>query len=97
MKRLKVGDEDKNSRADKFVSAKYPKFARAAVSKLFSFGAVRRRGEQLKAGEKLKPGDELVIEDSLLVNKPPDIDIPIIYEDDDCVVINKPVGILSHS
>src|SRR5690606_15653822 len=26
-----------------------------------------------------------------------DIDIPVIYEDDDCVVICKPLGILTHS
>ena len=27
----------------------------------------------------------------------PDIELPIIFEDDDCVVINKPVGLLTHS
>ncbi len=29
--------------------------------------------------------------------KVPEIDLPVIYEDDDCVVINKPPGVLSHS
>jgi 23S rRNA pseudouridine1911/1915/1917 synthase len=27
----------------------------------------------------------------------PEIDLPVLYEDDDCVVIYKPVGVLSHS
>jgi 23S rRNA pseudouridine1911/1915/1917 synthase len=27
----------------------------------------------------------------------PTIDLPVLYEDDDCVVINKPIGVLSHS
>ena len=27
----------------------------------------------------------------------PDIELPIVYEDDDCVVINKPTGLLAHS
>jgi 23S rRNA pseudouridine1911/1915/1917 synthase len=27
----------------------------------------------------------------------PDIDLPILYEDADCIVMNKPVGVLTHS
>jgi 23S rRNA pseudouridine1911/1915/1917 synthase len=27
----------------------------------------------------------------------PDIDLPVLYEDDDCVVINKPAGVLTHT
>jgi 23S rRNA pseudouridine1911/1915/1917 synthase len=27
----------------------------------------------------------------------PIIDLPVLYEDDDCVVINKPIGLLTHS
>ena len=97
MKRLTVGRGDNWHRADKYVAFMYPQFARSAVAKLFDLGKVKKNGETLKGGDKLRPGDKLEVDDHLLVDEPPAIEIPILYEDSDCVVIDKPVGILSHS
>jgi 23S rRNA pseudouridine1911/1915/1917 synthase len=53
---------------------------------------------QLKPGYKLRGADQVQIdytpEDHV---QPADIDIEVLYEDKDCVVINKPVGLLTHS
>lgn len=51
-----------------------------------------------------KSGFMLKLTDKVVINYDPDelikienIDLPVIYEDDTAVVINKPVGLLSHS
>lgn len=55
-------------------------------------------GEQKKPGFKLRDSDEVTIDhqDSEL-DDVPSIELPIIYEDDDCLVINKPAGVLTHA
>ena len=53
---------------------------------------------QTKAGYKLRESDKVTVDyDTSQLEQIPDIDLPVLYEDDDCVVINKPVGVLSHS
>ena len=86
-------------RLDQYVIGQYPELSRAFAAKLIGQGNVLVNGEpQLKAGYKLRASDVIEIEyDEALKVDIPDIKLPVIYEDDDCVVINKPVGTLSHS
>jgi 23S rRNA pseudouridine1911/1915/1917 synthase len=59
---------------------------------------VRVNGKTItKSGHKITNNDMIVIEQDFKNQKIPKIDIPVIYEDDNCVVINKPVGLLAHS
>lgn len=83
-------------RADVFIAKKYPQFARSALKLLFKQGNVQLEGQIVKPGYKLKYGDKLTVNASILSAKP-EVDLPIIYEDEDVVVINKPSGILTHS
>lgn len=48
-----------------------------------------------KPGQKTKTGDTITF-DAILPKHPP-LKLPIIYEDSDCLVINKPSGVLTHS
>jgi len=51
-----------------------------------------------KAGYKLRPLDEVAVDfNEAELSEIPDIELEILYEDNDCVVINKPVGLLTHS
>lgn len=53
---------------------------------------------KFKISYRLRLGDEVVVDyDVDAVQIIPEIDLPILYEDDECVVINKPVGLLTHS
>jgi len=53
---------------------------------------------QLKAGYKVRPTDDIRITyNQAEQERIPDIELPVLYEDDDCVVIDKPVGLLTHS
>lgn len=86
-------------RLDQFVADKLPTISRASVSKLIDKGVVKVNGEvALKGGYKLRPHDVVEIDYEATVQPPvPDIELEILYEDDDCVVIIKPDGVLSHS
>lgn len=51
-----------------------------------------------KPGQKVKDADRIEVEyDPVSQTEVPEIDLPVLYEDRSCVVINKPLGILSHS
>lgn len=67
--------------------------------RLIEEGRVVVNGEVLvKAGYKVRTGDRIQITyDEAAQALIPQIDLPVLYEDDDCVVINKPVGLLTHS
>lgn len=86
-------------RLDQYVADMLPTISRASVSKLIDKGVVKVNGEvALKGGYKLKPHDEIEIDYEATVQPPvPDIELEILYEDNDCVVIVKPDGVLSHS
>jgi len=97
MKEFEVIADNAGVRADKFVAAQYPQFTRSALESLFDQKLVTINGLIPKASQKIKPGDKIAVDESLLKTAPPQIELPIIYEDDDVLVIDKPAGILTHS
>jgi 23S rRNA pseudouridine1911/1915/1917 synthase len=97
MKRYLVTENAAGQRADIFLAGKYPALSRSAVEKLFDEKLVRRGSETIKAGQKLRNGEEIKLDDSLLLKEPEQIELPIIYEDSDVIVIDKPEGVLTHS
>lgn len=86
-------------RLDVHLCSLFPSLSRASVQKLINEGRVMVAGAiQTKAGFKVKPGDKVKVDyDPDNLPPIPAIDLPILYEDDDCVVIDKPIGLLSHS
>jgi 23S rRNA pseudouridine1911/1915/1917 synthase len=89
----------RTQRLDQKVVELLPNLSRASTIKLIKNGRVTVNEEvETKAGYKLRTGDKINIDyDEKEASKVPDIKIPILYEDDDCVVIDKPIGLLSHS
>lgn len=85
-------------RLDQRVVALMPLLSRSFATKLINDGKVTVNGEVVtKGGTKLKPEDVVTIdyqEEEFVI---PAIKLPVLYEDDDCVVINKPIGLLTHS
>ena len=86
-------------RLDQRVVAMLPQLSRAYAAKLIETKRVSVNGQsQVKPGYKLRPDDEVTIEYDVAVEEHiPDIELEVLYEDNDCVVIYKPVGILTHS
>jgi 23S rRNA pseudouridine1911/1915/1917 synthase len=94
-----IASEDQHAkRLDIVVAAAMPRLSRAFVRKLSEQGKVLVHGESVKMGYKVREGDLIAIDyDEEQLGVIPAIDLPVIYEDDDCVVINKPAGILTHA
>jgi 23S rRNA pseudouridine1911/1915/1917 synthase len=84
---------------DQYVVRQIPAFSRSFATRIIEEGSVSVNGEpQLKAGYKIRPSDRIEITyDEAAQAAIPDIELPVLYEDKDCVVINKPVGLLTHS
>jgi len=85
------------TRADVLLAAAYPEYSRAALARLFDAGKVKLGDKELKSGDKIPAESTLTADVSVLQRPPEAIDLPILYEDDNCVVINKPVGVLTHA
>ncbi len=97
IKKFRVKLEDAGKRADVFVAEQFPEFARSSMRGFFEKGLALVNGLPEEPGDKLKLNDLVSVDTTPLVAKPEDIELPVIYEDDDVIVINKPAGILTHS
>ena len=97
MRRLKVSAKSAGKRADVVVAGSFPRFSRSALKALFKGGFVKIGQKLARPGHKLHAGETLVVNDSLLNSYPKSVKLPVIYQDDDVVVINKPAGVLTHS
>jgi len=84
-------------RADVLLADAYPQYSRAALAKLFSQDAVMVDDDPAKAGDKIKPGHDIEADISNLQKQAESITMPIIYEDENVVVVDKPAGIISHA
>ncbi len=97
MTSFRIGESDSGKRVDIVISNKYPEFSRSSLEKLFDAGHVHLNGKPVKASHKLHVGDKINVDETLLSKLPPDLELPVIYEDEDVLVINKPEGILTHA
>jgi 23S rRNA pseudouridine1911/1915/1917 synthase len=86
-------------RLDQYVVRQKPSLSRSSAVKLVEDGKVSvNDAVQFKPAYRVKPEDVIAIDyDETARAKVPHIDLPVLYEDDDCVVISKPAGVLSHS
>ena len=91
-------DPTATERLDQYVVGQIPGLSRSAAIKLIERGDVIVNGKAApKASYKVKPSDKIAVAYDQSAQTIPDIDLPVIYEDDDCAVINKPAGVLTHS
>jgi len=82
-------------RLDAYLAKNRPEFSRAVWQKYIEAGYVSIDGK--KATKTAQVSDESKISiDIPEINKKP-LDLPVIYEDDNVAVINKPAGVLTHS
>jgi 23S rRNA pseudouridine1911/1915/1917 synthase len=84
-------------RLDVYVATYFPEYSRAVWQKYITLGLVSVNGEVITAfAYELDEDDEVSVELPAEV-KIEEVDIPILYEDEDVIVINKPSGILTHA
>ena len=86
-------------RADLFLAKVLPDLTRSAAQKLLEEGRVYREDKPLKKNQRLDIGDQItvVIPDPVpLEAVPRDIPLDVVFEDEDVIVVNKPVGLVVH-
>lgn len=87
----------KKIRLDHEVVQRYPEFSRSTVQKYIKAGYVRLNGAVATT-----PKQEVTENDDIALVPPErtdtsDKELPIIYLDDNVIVVNKPAGVLTHS
>lgn len=93
-----VAQDITKTRLDVFVSAQVPEVSRGYVQRLINDEKVLVNGKKSSSNYIVKPADKIEIEYKTSdLTEIPSIDLPIIYEDQNVVVIDKPIGVLSHS
>ena len=96
---LIADNNDEGIRLDAFLAQKSGE-TRSRIQNLIKDGCVKRNGKAPgKAGEKLAAGDEIELtlpDPEPLEAVPVEMDIPIVYEDADIVVVNKPRALVVH-
>jgi 23S rRNA pseudouridine1911/1915/1917 synthase len=97
MLEYQVKRADEGARLDILVANLYPEFTRSSMESLFDKGLVAINNSLAKPSYKVRSGDTVMIDETYLKQQPESIELPIIYEDKDVIVINKPAGILTHS
>ncbi|HSX06971.1 MAG TPA: RluA family pseudouridine synthase [Candidatus Saccharimonadia bacterium] len=86
-------------RLDQKVVELIPELSRGFAARLIEDGKVTVNSTiQTKPGYKLRADSKVVVDYNIAeLAQIPEIELEVLYEDDDCVVINKPIGVLSHS
>src|ERR1700712_4650110 len=82
-----------------YLPSRYQDYSRSVIQKVIDAGAVLINGQPAKASSKVREGDLIRLwlpELSEKAHAPEDIPIPIVYEDEAFVVVNKPPGLVTH-
>jgi 23S rRNA pseudouridine1911/1915/1917 synthase len=88
---------DNGMRLDVLIAGMYPHFTRSSLELLFDNEMVIVNSKPAKAGYKTRQNDVIKVDETYLISQPPAVELPVIYEDNNIIVIDKPAGLLTHS
>lgn len=106
MKEFIVNDNDSGQRIDKFISKALPELPKSMMYRLIRKKDIKINGKRCDISSRLVSGDivKIYAKDEVSAEKKHDMsfldsssDIDIIYEDKNLIIVNKPVGLDSHS
>lgn len=96
-KTFKFGEGAAHGRLDVFLAHKLG-VSRTAVQRSIKSGLIAVNGVHERASYILVPTDIVqVLPDTSVDPERPAVDLPVVYEDDDLVIVNKPAGIAVHA
>jgi 23S rRNA pseudouridine1911/1915/1917 synthase len=96
---LLVSNTDTALRIDTWLTYKLPEFSRARLQKLISQGHILVNNQPITKKHKLQVNDQITVSippPTALDLIPEQINLDILYEDDQLIVINKPAGMVVH-
>jgi len=94
-----VTEESDGLRLDRFLVSVIAGQSRSQIQRLIRDGAVRVGGRPAKANQRVSTGSEIVVDVPEATAASPeaeDLPLPILYEDGDVVVVDKPAGMVVH-
>lgn len=100
MEKITIGIENVGKRIDKFLAEEFFLYSRGEIAEKIKNGEVLVNGKKVKPSYRLEENDQLEIENfsnqqkKLLPNE--NINLEIIFEDENILVINKPAGLQVH-
>jgi 23S rRNA pseudouridine1911/1915/1917 synthase len=97
---ITVDRGQKKERLDKFLTHQVENLTRSKIQELISDGYVSINNKLAKSSHQISPDEQiqiiLPIKNHELSNKPENIPLDIIYEDEYLLVVNKPAGMVTH-
>jgi len=99
MKKETLIAKDSGVRIDAYLANTLENQSRSYIQKLIDEAEVTVNGKTVRSNYKVKAGDEIevTIPDPVKLDVAPEnIDLDIIYEDNDIIVVNKPKGMVVH-
>jgi 23S rRNA pseudouridine1911/1915/1917 synthase len=99
VKTLTVSPEDAGVRLDRFLVSALPEHSRSQIQRLIREGLVHVAGREARPHQAVKAGQGVEIEipePVAPVPQPEALALPIVYQDADLIVIDKPAGMVVH-
>jgi 23S rRNA pseudouridine1911/1915/1917 synthase len=92
-------EKEAGRRVDKFLPGKLAGLSRSLIQKLIKAGHVTIDGVICRQNTRIMEGQSVIVEIALPPDyeiRPQEINLEILYEDDDIVAVNKPPGLVAH-
>ena len=99
MSNIFIVDENDNIRIDKYLNVLLPDISRSFIQKLLKNGNILANDKVIKPNYKVKMGDKLNIDipEPIEANiQAEDLNLNVIYEDDDVLIVDKPKNMVVH-
>ena len=105
MKQLTIGKNDAGQRLDKFLTKNLPNLPQSLLYKYIRKKRIKVNGKRAEISTRLSEGDvlDLYINDEFFEKPEPTYDflhagtnLNILFEDENVLVLDKPVGLLAH-
>ncbi|HYM25939.1 MAG TPA: RluA family pseudouridine synthase [Vicinamibacterales bacterium] len=96
---ITVPEESEDIRLDRFLTSELPAHSRSQIQRLIEGGHVLVGGRAAKANQRVKPGQAITVDVPEPVDpapKPEALPLPIVYQDRDVIVVDKPAGMVVH-
>lgn len=106
MKKFVINDNDSGQRIDKFVTKALPQLPKSMMYRLIRKKDIKINGKRCDISTKLNTGDivTVYVKNDVSAEKKHDMgfmkcsaELDIVYEDNNVIIVNKPVGLDSHS
>jgi 23S rRNA pseudouridine1911/1915/1917 synthase len=96
---ITVPDDSEGIRLDRFLVSMLPELSRSQIQRLIKDGHVRVADREAKANQPVKTGQQITVDTPALVDPAPQpeaLPLPILYQDHDLIVVDKPAGMVVH-